>query len=519
MTWSMGMIKEPYSPLASKQIIDSHNPIQLAAISNYKLAQLTFAPPDLHSLRKTAVVKNMIEDIYANTPVEWLQQMTRWQYFTPESLEEMTQEGLEEIFAQYAQIIETFRPIKTTYQYEDDLFFDDDDEEGEVGDELWIAEEQQEQISKTDSVNSTTSTLFSHPNATLSNHEPQPQFSEKPLPPLVDDTAKQARHKSGFSTQRRLSWTSDTGITSSIVSQNLANEIMSLFDMDFAIDIKLDTAPKLPELPFSKPRRRSQRQSQDMLTSLLPAFEKIALENSKPMIIKPELVIQSVPKRSSSLRNREEITSPTTPNPSPVHKTVSKQKSLLHLASLMTGKKSNKQELPISPESIQCSTDSNTSLPQSVRGGSTSTVNSTSSSSSSSSWCSTEGNIHIIQQQKPLPEIPVKSHKRHSLKRKKKSATLKRSIYEEKKDTNLSRSQSALLKIGLKHKNHKQTIRRSSSAKDLSSQDMIQSAGNIDEMYKSEEIIVKQHSNSFVKRMTSFHWRMKTRHQKPVVEV
>jgi hypothetical protein len=66
------------------RIKPSHNPIQLAAISNYKLAQLTFAPPDLNSLRKTAVIKNMIHDIYTTTPAEWLQQMTRWVYFTPE---------------------------------------------------------------------------------------------------------------------------------------------------------------------------------------------------------------------------------------------------------------------------------------------------------------------------------------------------------------------------------------------------------------------------------------------------
>lgn len=72
------------SPITSKHIVPSHNPIQLAAISNYKLAQLTFAPPDLHSLRKTAVIKNMLHVVYTSTPPEWLQQMTRWQYFTPE---------------------------------------------------------------------------------------------------------------------------------------------------------------------------------------------------------------------------------------------------------------------------------------------------------------------------------------------------------------------------------------------------------------------------------------------------
>jgi hypothetical protein len=77
-------IRGPDSPLASTHFVASHNPIQLAAISNYKLAQLTFAPPDLHSLRKTAVIKNVLEDVYSSTPAEWLQQMTRWQYFTPE---------------------------------------------------------------------------------------------------------------------------------------------------------------------------------------------------------------------------------------------------------------------------------------------------------------------------------------------------------------------------------------------------------------------------------------------------
>lgn len=67
-----------------KDVVPPDNPIQLAAISNYKLAQLTFAPPDLHSLRKTAVIKNMLHVVYSSTPPEWLQQMTRWQYFTPE---------------------------------------------------------------------------------------------------------------------------------------------------------------------------------------------------------------------------------------------------------------------------------------------------------------------------------------------------------------------------------------------------------------------------------------------------
>lgn len=66
------------------EMVALHNPIQLAAISNYKLAQLTFAPPNGDSLRKTALVKNMLEVLYRDTPEEWLNQMTRWVFFTPE---------------------------------------------------------------------------------------------------------------------------------------------------------------------------------------------------------------------------------------------------------------------------------------------------------------------------------------------------------------------------------------------------------------------------------------------------
>ncbi|KAI9269952.1 hypothetical protein BY458DRAFT_456359 [Sporodiniella umbellata] len=216
-----------------------YSPIQLAAISNFKLAQLTFAPPDLHSLRKTAVIKNTIEHIYSSVPAAWLQQMTRWQFFTPESLEFMTQEGLEEIFAQYAQTIDTFRTTRSSIACVDSLLQD-------LQDDLMEA------------------TLFSQPNSTVE-------------------------------TTKRLSWTSDTGVVSGAVSSNLANEIMSLFDMDFSVDIKMDPAPQLPELAFK--RRAKARLSQDMMASLLPAFEKIALENSNPV---------ALPQRSSSLPRRKE---------------------------------------------------------------------------------------------------------------------------------------------------------------------------------------------------------------------
>lgn len=487
----------------------------------------------------------------------------------------MTQEGLEEIFQQYAQTIEAFRPVKSavSYQYDDDLFDEEDDGQG---DDLWIADdeqdlplpptilpshllEQQIQIqeqeqesckSKTNSVDSSTSTIFSQPNATLSNESinefparaPSP-LAEKPLPanPVIlnDDTAKQARRKSGFGgNKNRLSWTSDTGITSSVVSQNLANEIMSLFDMDFAIDIKVDTAPKLPELPF-KPRRRSQqRQSQDMLTSLIPAFEKIALENSVYASnvvnkVKPNLVIRSVPQRSSSLRHRQElqldikspISPPITPAESPtIEKTLSKKKSLLRLASLMTGKKTSHKDLPNSPEPSPITTNgayyhespavilssgtvatttTSAAVVNTPRKTSTSTVDSSMSSSSSSSWSfvSENGELKITNRpQKPLPEPPSSpslspsngnSRSKRSAKKKRKSIMEKtmskrksnnglQSMYDPSNSTTvdpnlqsekgLGRSKSAFIKIGngLKTKKQLKQIRRTSSAKNFS---------------------------------------------------
>jgi hypothetical protein len=457
-------------------------------------------------------------------------------------------------------------------------------------------------------------------------------LSDKPLPANPtnnnDDTAKQARRKSGFGgNKNRLSWTSDTGITSSVVSQNLANEIMSLFDMDFAIDIKVNTAPKLPELPF-KPRRRSQqRQSQDMLTSLIPAFEKIALENSTdgfqfgtssqlfpspplvpPPRTKPNLVIKSVPQRSSSLRHRQEFQldnkqSPISPPPdSPVEKSLSKKKSIMRLASLMTGKKNNHKDLPASPEASPITSTSNhgnenqngsAATVNTPRKTSTSTVDSSMSSSSSWSYISENGELRILAPQKPLPQPPTspdvmptnnmqqdgdyfsgsneKQHKTRRSTKKKRRSIMEKTMYKRKsnhglydaslKDASasvtesptptLSRSKSAFIKIGngLKTKKQLKQIRRTSSAKNLTEalpqhyfdsnatnehqQERLGTnfhyhtsveVSNIYAQESSDETIAslvgsdtspQHHHSSFVKRMASFNWRMKSRN-KPV---
>lgn len=466
----------------------------------------------------------------------------------------MTQEGLEEIFAQYAQTMEAFRPNNnnnnnnTNFPFEDELFDDDDD--GQEGDDLWIADEEIETILPPVPLQppQPIESIFSQPNATLSNESvefpkrsPSP-LSEKPLPanPIVsDDTAKQARRKSGFSGNNRLSWTSDTGLTSSVVSQNLANEIMSLFDMDFAIDIKVDTAPKLPELSY---RRKSQhRQSQDMLTSLIPAFEKIALENSLAEYIappplpqhRPSLIIRSVPQRSSSLRNRQEILASPPPTPDESHLT--KQKSLLRLASLITTKK---KDLPQSPEPSpvlhqqqqqqQATYFNNPEIVNTPRKTSTSTVD---SSSSSSSW-----SIVSESTQKPLPERPnspdfVAEEKTRKYRHKKRKSVMEKTMSKRKSvldepSVPLSRSKSAFIKIGngLKTKKQLKQIRRTSSAKNLTTENTSLYTGEhyhtVNEVnYNpiSDEGVTHHHqsTSSFVKRMASFNWRMKPRN-KPV---
>jgi hypothetical protein len=356
----------------------------------------------------------------------------------------MTQEGLEEIFQQYSQTIEAFRPIKSFPPPFDDIEdeLDDDDEEG---DDLWVAEDDAPApVPKTNSIGSNSS-LFSQPNTNLSNESmeirPPSFFSDKPLPanPMNEITAATAaskqpqqgsgvRRNSGFNgNMNRLSWTSDTGITSNVVSQNLANEIMNLFDMDFSVDIKLNTAPKLPELPF-RPRRRSQqqhRQSQDMLSTLIPAFDKIALENSQASKNATPIVIRSVPQRSSSLKHREQlleeenslksrVAAYKSPMQGSLDKVKPKKKSRLRLSSLMIKKhkepkEKDHQHSPESSPKKNCTNapGSASNQQQKTRKTSTSTIEST----SSSSWSYVSDVESSTRSQKPLPEAPLANGK------------------------------------------------------------------------------------------------------------
>ncbi|KAG0192195.1 hypothetical protein DFQ28_009955 [Apophysomyces sp. BC1034] len=250
-----------------RPMLISQNPIQLAAISNYKLAQLTFVPPDMESLRRMALVKNTLAAVYRDTPPEWLNSMKRWSFFTPESMYDMTQKNLEDMLSRYVEIIETFRMEET-----------DDDSSGDDDMIMWDEEDRNQALTPTND------SIFRQPNACLSSSESVPTTGRASIVSKSDLS----------SLHQRLSWTSDTGVSPSLI---LANEITNLFDMDFSVDIKLNTAPRLPELSF---RRRSQRKSADSLMRLIPTFETFDLNNHVR-------TVKQVPTRSSSLRYRSEL--------------------------------------------------------------------------------------------------------------------------------------------------------------------------------------------------------------------
>jgi hypothetical protein len=226
----------------------------------------------------------------------------------------MTQDGLEQIFGQYIQTMEAFKPINLNDEEDDD---DDDDE-------LWADEEiltpSDNQLNLTDHTPPSSSTvpaimeyplyahsgasmsgdllyqkdikplperptIFTGPSATTTSATPNNNTPDGPTSATSDD---KHRRKSLAQMRNRLSWTSDTGLSAnSAVAQTWANELMTMFNMEFQVDtsLTLNTAPKLPELPFSsrhnqhkRRSRRSQRYSTDSFMNLIPAFESFDLE-------------------------------------------------------------------------------------------------------------------------------------------------------------------------------------------------------------------------------------------------
>ncbi|ORZ26008.1 hypothetical protein BCR42DRAFT_401410 [Absidia repens] len=266
------------------QLVDEQNsPVQLAAISNYKLAQLTFAPPDIHSLRKTAVIKNTAQYIYDITPKEWLNEMTRWEFFTLESLDDvdMTQEGLETILSEYVQIMDSFKAGNSNETKDDPTNSVEQDSVNDKVQTLPSSHHQTEETippERSSSVGSTTSTTTTNSYVTTASSV---SSAALPTPPARHEMTEQ-RRKSFRLNQQRISWTSDTGLTSFAASQHLAGELMSLFDMEFKVDISLDPysapAPQLPELSYFT-EKQQHRSSVDSFMCLIPAFESFQIDS------------------------------------------------------------------------------------------------------------------------------------------------------------------------------------------------------------------------------------------------
>ncbi|CAM0140606.1 unnamed protein product [Umbelopsis sp. WA50703] len=294
--------------LCTKLITDSrlqmatiYNPIQLAAISNYKLAQLTFTTPDDSSLLKTALIKNMLEKLYEVTPPEWLDQMTRWEFFSPESMADMTQQELEEIFVQYAYAMETPKqPMVPISPVEDEFWTDDVDWEGDSEDPL-----------------SKRNSLFSQPNETIISSESVDTAKDRQTGKLSDSILnskalpanppleEKPRKLSTNPFRNRLSWGSELK-TSGSPSQHLASELMSLFDMEFKVDIHINTAPKLPELPFKPSQDKSKKLASDnhSIMSLVSELETFTIEDLDVRQPSPLMTFPPPPSIPPSLERR-----------------------------------------------------------------------------------------------------------------------------------------------------------------------------------------------------------------------
>ncbi|KAK4519667.1 translocon subunit [Mucor velutinosus] len=262
--------------LAKKE--PSTNRIRLAAVSNYKLAQMTFAPPDDRTLRKTALIKNLVEIVYKHTPNEQLtKHMVRWEYFTPESLEDMTQKDVEKIIYRYSQVV--YSTAITLGK------------EGSKKEQRFLCSDYPEitaEVREMDEMSAYYASLFSSSvfsKDTLFQDEASSSYSEsdidmkdiddkipeKPMQPLPQPFQSKLQILSTsqptYSSQRpnnsydnssnekstsRLSWLSDTGVpTNSAVALNLASEMMTLFDMEFNVDLSVLSLHELKKLESS----------------------------------------------------------------------------------------------------------------------------------------------------------------------------------------------------------------------------------------------------------------------------
>lgn len=253
------------------------NRIRLAAVSNYKLAQLTFAPPDDCTLRKTALIKNLVAIIYKHTPNEHLaKHMVRWGYFTPESLDDMTQKDVEKIVYRYTQVVYSTAITlgKEGSKKEQQFLYSDYPEitaETQELDEMsaYYASLFSSSIFSKDTLfRDETVSSCSESDADVKDEDEEMKLPEKPIElhpqrfqpkleivPTLQPTypskhpSSNNNHSANEKNTSRLSWLSDTGVpTNSAVALNLASELMTLFDMEFNVDLSVPSLHELKKL-------------------------------------------------------------------------------------------------------------------------------------------------------------------------------------------------------------------------------------------------------------------------------
>ncbi|KAI8083265.1 uncharacterized protein B0P05DRAFT_586015 [Gilbertella persicaria] len=227
------------------------NQARLAALSNYKLAIITFTPTSNGTLRKTALIKNLIQDIYQKIPFEYIDNMVRWEFFRPELFESVTQDYIEKIIHRYLQIIYN-SSISQCHKDQQFLYLSYTSSAPSIA-----AEERKEEEEEDD--NQYYGSLFSQSDPNILSMDSfctiESDFEEEMTNSLKQDElypfsivnhffnqeSDQEYSDNSKITRKRASWKGDSTDISTIT---LASELMNLFDMDFNVDLSLPGARK-----------------------------------------------------------------------------------------------------------------------------------------------------------------------------------------------------------------------------------------------------------------------------------
>ncbi|OBZ91324.1 hypothetical protein A0J61_00647 [Choanephora cucurbitarum] len=256
-----------------------YNQTRLAAVSNYKLALITFTSPNHTTLRRTALIKNLVHTIYERVPVDALEGMVRWELFKPEALEFMTQSKIEAIVQHYLRIIQMTQSdadeqdqqyLYSSYEGTSLNSFPPLEQEQEVDDDsdyyasLFCISDTN--ITSMDSVCSIESDFdeeswsneYGRVRVNHSSNKPSRRISLRAsLPPVIDPQ-----------------------LTYDISAITLASDLMNLFDMDFNVDLSL---PFLRRYEFTNDASKIESNSNStLLHNVFNAYEiKEELESTK----------------------------------------------------------------------------------------------------------------------------------------------------------------------------------------------------------------------------------------------